>query len=262
MVVSVPSNVYTRKYFSSEGFSTVNAVKNKLRNLKQETRTRAGKHPILLWSMYWPRPPWRKLLVVRKTQMVIEGFPRSGNTFAVEAFKQAQQDRVRVASHIHLPAQVIRAAQWRIPTLVLIREPADAVVSLLIREPEIALSQALKSYISFYETLMEYRNAYVLGIFEDVIKDCGAVIKQVNAKFGTQFAVFEHTEANVTDVFARCEETNRIYGKGLEMQVSRPSLVRNELKEPLRNALANPEHETLLSKARAIYGDLSKTGCS
>jgi hypothetical protein len=191
--------------------------------------------------------------------MVIEGFPRSGNTFAVEAFKQAQQDRVRIASHVHLPAQVIRAARWRIPTLVLIREPTDAVVSLLIREPEIALSQALKSYVSFYETLIEYRNAYVLGTFEDVINDYGGLIKQVNAKFGTQFSVFEHTEANITDVFIRCEETNRIHGKGLETQVSRPSRARNELKKPLRSALTGPEHGVLLSRARAIYRDLSKT---
>jgi hypothetical protein len=58
--------------------------------------------------------------VSRTTQLVIEGYPRLGNTFAVVAFLQAQKEDVRIAHHLHAPAQVIRAARWRIPTIVLI----------------------------------------------------------------------------------------------------------------------------------------------
>jgi hypothetical protein len=33
-----------------------------------------------------------------------------------------QRENVRVAHHLHMPAQVIRAAQWGIPTLLLARK--------------------------------------------------------------------------------------------------------------------------------------------
>jgi hypothetical protein len=47
-----------------------------------------------------------------------------------------------IAHHLHAPAQVIRAARWRILTLVLMRRPRDAVLSLVIRDP-VSVDQAL-----------------------------------------------------------------------------------------------------------------------
>jgi hypothetical protein len=40
-----------------------------------------------------------------------------------------------IAPHLHAPAQVIRVARRRILTLVLMRRPRDAVLSLVIRDP-------------------------------------------------------------------------------------------------------------------------------
>ncbi len=48
----------------------------------------------------------RDRAITERTQLVIEGFPRSGNTFASKAFTLAQDRPVVVASHVHLPAQV------------------------------------------------------------------------------------------------------------------------------------------------------------
>ena len=70
---------------------------------------------------------------------------------------------------------MIRAARWRIPTLVLIRRPKDAVLSFVIRDP-ISVDQALRYYLSFYETVEKYRDSYVLGLFEEVTGDFGRVI--------------------------------------------------------------------------------------
>src|SRR5919112_6338070 len=92
-------------------------------------RRYVGRHPFLFYNFYRLKPTYRDLLVDRKTQIVIEGFPRSGNTFAVVAFQQAQRESVRVAHHLHMPAQVIRAAKWGIPTLLLARKPTDAALS-------------------------------------------------------------------------------------------------------------------------------------
>jgi hypothetical protein len=101
--------------------------------------------------------------VDRRTQIVIEGFPRSGNTFAVAAFQQAQRESVRVAHHLHMPAQVIRAAQWSIPIFLLARKPTDAALSWVIRGPGVPIRQTLKHYVSFYEKAAEYRHSLVRG---------------------------------------------------------------------------------------------------
>src|ERR687897_1527407 len=173
--------------------------------LEKWLQIRAGSHPTVYFSLY-------RLLRTRKdltravtpdTQVVIEGFPRSGNSFARRAFIMAQEetfDVTRIAHHLHVPAQVVRAAQWRITTLVLIRRPRDAVLSLVIRDP-ISVDQALKYYISFHETVEKYRDAFVLGRFEEITEDFGQVMKRIYYRFGTTFSLFRHDEENVSKLF-------------------------------------------------------------
>src|SRR5215210_9212094 len=110
---------------------------------KERARRYIGERPLLFYSFYRLRPHYRRLLVARTTQFVIEGFPRSGNTFAVVAFEQAQRETFRIAHHLHAPAQVMLAARWRIPALVLVRKPTDAVLSWTIREPCVSIQQDL-----------------------------------------------------------------------------------------------------------------------
>ena len=231
---------------------------NSIDSIKQQVQLHAGKHPLPFYSLLGLRRKYRELAVSKATQLVIEGFPRSGNTFAVVAFRQAQQESISIASHLHAPAQVIRAVRWEIPTLVLIRNPVDAVLSLVIRHPHISTTWALKSYISFYETIASYRHAYVIGSFDEVIEDYGAVIERVNARFSTRFSPFDHTEDNVGEIFARIESLNRAKGRGLvEEQIARPSAAREELRSRARGELKARRPGGLIAKAEAIYSDLT-----
>jgi hypothetical protein len=227
--------------------------------LKDATREWArrlvGEHPLLFHNIYRLRPRYRNLLVDRTTQLVIEGFPRSGNTFAVVAFEQAQRQSVRIAHHLHAPAQVMRAARWGVPTLVLMRDPTDAALSLVVREPRVSVRQALKNYISFYESIVGYHHAFVAGLFEQVTRDYGAVLERVNARFGTRFSPFDHSEDNVNAVFARIEEMHRAKRGGRldEKEISRPSAAEAGLKDALKEELEAPEARKLTTRAEAIY---------
>lgn len=225
--------------------------------IKQRVQLFTGKHPRIYYNFYGLKPKNRRLAVDGQTQLVIEGFPRSANTFAVVAFEHAQKESVSLAHHLHVPAQVIRAARWRIPTLVLIREPADAILSLMVRHPEISAGHALKHYILFYETVAEYSEACVLGRFEEVTEVYGAVIERINERFGTDFVPFETTGENIREVFNRVEEINRVESEGLEEQVARPSAARKELKAAARTKLEAPAHEATLARAGALYRDLT-----
>jgi hypothetical protein len=225
---------------------------------KEQAQRYIGEHPLLFHCFYGLRPGYRDLLVDRTTRFVIEGFPRSGNTFAVVAFQQAQREALRVAHHLHMPAQVMLAARWRIPTLILIRKPTDAVLSWTIREPRISVQQAMTHYIWFYEKIAEYRQAFVIGLFEEVIQDYGAVLKRVNTQFGTRFSPFDHSEDNVENAFAHIEKLHRARRSRLnEKQIARPSAVRAEMKDVFRRGLETPEIRKLTTCAEALYKDLA-----
>ena len=227
-------------------------------SLKKWLQINAGKHPAVFFSFYWLSRRDRTCIVTPETQLVIEGFPRSANAFAAVAFRQAQNEKVRVARSSHVPAQVIRAARWQIPTLVLIRKPKDAILSLVIRDP-VSVDQALRHYVSFYKTVEKYRSAYVLGLFEEVTEDYGEVIRRVNEKFETTFSLFRHDEQNVNKVFARIDR-NYIKRHGetyRETKVSRPYAVREEMKHEVGQDLEHPKRRKLIAEAEAVYARLA-----
>src|SRR3712207_4796820 len=218
----------------------------------------AGNHPAVFFSLYWLMRKDPTRVVTPDTQLVVEGFPRSANTFARAAFSRAQNEKVRIAHGLHVPAQVARAARWQIPTLVLIRKPRDAVLSFVVRDP-ISIDQALKYYLSFYRTVEKYRDAYVLGLFDEVTEDYGQVISRLNDKFGTTFSLFRHDEQNVNAVFARLEKNSRKrYGEThWETKVSRPSVAKERMKHEVGYDLKTPKRERLIAEAEAVYDRLT-----
>jgi hypothetical protein len=139
------------------------------------------------------------MVIGADSELVIDGYTRCASTFAVYAFQLAQPRPVRIAHHLHAPAQLIAAAKAGIPALALIREPQGAVLSQLVREPQVALPDALVAYARFYECLMPYRARLVVADFDEVTRDFGEVVRRLNARFGTTFAAFEATEANVSE---------------------------------------------------------------
>lgn len=194
-------------------------------------------------------------VVSRDTEIVIEGFPRTGSSFAVAAFRRAQGRPVRVAHHVHAPAQVMAAVRWGIPALVLIREPEDSALSLVIRNPEIPIAQALTGYERFYRPLLSRRHRFASATFDEVVEDFGKVIDRINERYGTGFARFEHTEENAASILAEIEEdylTRDPPGELFERMVPRPSDRRLQLKEELRERYRH----AALAGARARAGSL------
>jgi hypothetical protein len=231
--------------------------------LEKWVQIHAGGHPAIYFNLFRLLRTRQDLVrvVTPDTQLVIEGFPRSGNTFARRAFVVAQGesfDRTHVASHLHVPAQVVQAARWQIPTLVVIRRPRDAVLSFAVWNP-ISVDQALRYYVSFYETVEKYRDACVLGLFEEITEDYGQVIKRINDKFGTTFALFRHDEENVGKVFAHMQAyaRNKFGETHWERKVHHPSAVKERMKHEMEYELKNPKLAKLIAEAEAVYHSLT-----
>lgn len=170
--------------------------------------------------------------VVMATQLVMEAFPRSGNTFAYAALRSVEP-KLEIAHHLHAPAQLIAAARMGKPALVIVRQPRDAVLSFLLRHPELGTRQALDAWIAFHEKLRPWEDSLVVATFDQVTSDFGRVIARVNGRFGTSLAVFEHTPGNVAACFAAIEARNaKRFGAGAvqESGVARPSAERQRNK--------------------------------
>jgi hypothetical protein len=189
------------------------------------------------------------------TDIVIEGFLRSGNTFAVAAFLVANGPTVHIGRHLHGAPHVLRAVRYGLPTVVLIRKPADAVASYLVRRPTITVEDALREYLDFYRTAWRARAGFVVGLFDDVIADFGGVVRAVNDRFGTSFTPWEPTAENEAAAFALVEEMNRreCHGLLVETHVGRPSAQRDERKREIREHLQRPRARRLLAEADGLF---------
>jgi hypothetical protein len=164
-------------------------------------RTQMSQHPLAYLPLARRKYPGPSPQVVSPdTEIVIDGYTRSATTFAVYAFQLSQPRPVPMAHHLHAPAQLIAAAVRGIPAIALIREPRGAVLSQIVREPQVDLRDALHAYARFYHRLLPYRNRLVVGEFSTVTRDFGTVIAAVNERFGTWFIPFVHTPEAVSAV--------------------------------------------------------------
>jgi hypothetical protein len=146
------------------------------------------------------------MVVTPDTELVVDGYTRSATTYAVYAFQVAQPKPVRVAHHLHAPAQIVAAARWGVPTILLVRDPEGAVLSQVVREPGVTVRDALVSWRRFHQVALRRPDAFVVGGFGRVTADMGGVIRDLNGRFGTSFAEFERTEDHQRLVFALMSE--------------------------------------------------------
>ena len=130
--------------------------------------------------------------VCRDTELLIAGYGGSANTYATYAILE-NCPNINLAHHLHVAAQVVKAAQLQTPCLVLARHPVDAISSLTTRNAlEFSiegLGWALLDYQNYYDSIVGCRDSFVSCGFRDVIEDYSAVIQKVNERFGTNLSV-------------------------------------------------------------------------
>jgi glycosyltransferase involved in cell wall biosynthesis len=204
----------------------------------------------------------RELFVSAKTRIVIEGYPRSGNTFATCAFQYAQggPHRVSVAHHLHSLANVIQGIRNEIPILVVVRAPKDAIISYKIRHPSNSYTAMLYEYILFHRGVRKLRYGVEVASFNDVTTNFGSVTARINKRFGSTFVCFDGAQESVEAVFKMIDEANVNTGGGNIMQVARPAKERESVKLDVeRELLGDHALEKLLLEANDIYRSLIST---
>lgn len=186
----------------------------------------------------------RERLVLPDTELVIDGFQGSANTYFTRAFQYAQDRPVRLAHHLHAAVAVLKGVELGRPVLVTLREPAGAALSLVSRWPYVTVAQALRQYTRYYEAVEPALGAYVLSPFAATVGRPDLVIEAVNARFGTAFTPFPMTEADI--------EAVRPMTPKRKANLAERALV----KERKRPELDRPEAQRWLGRARAVYDRL------
>ena len=227
------------------------------RRLSFELKSVASTHPAVAIPIARLR---HGVVVGQGTEVVIEGFPRTGTSFAVSAFRRAQARRVDIACHVHAPAQILEGVRRRLPTLVVVREPAETVISFAVRNHHLALSQALRGFARFYEAVIPVLDGVVVADFAEVTQCLDRSIGRVNGRFGTSFVPFSHTDDEVRAVFAEIDEdyARRVHGESFERAVARPSEARDALKQKIRSRYWAPSLAALRTRAELAYDGIAR----
>tara|TARA_B100000963_G_scaffold336798_1_gene332182 strand:+ start:11507 stop:12187 length:681 start_codon:yes stop_codon:yes gene_type:complete len=194
----------------------------------------------------------KKILASSNSEIVIEGFWRCANHFAVFAFMNSKKN-IKIAHHFHAPAQIKIAIKKNIPSLILIRDPLNSIASSLVFEPNTDPMYFIEYYKKFYLSLMKLRHKSVVSDFHETINNFDLVIKKINEKYNKNFAVFNNTEENIKEVFKAIEEENL---KSMTRDVSSEIAIPSDEKEDKKKEfikLLNDNYSKEMKKLIEIY---------
>ena len=203
----------------------------------------------------------RRRLAEPDDEVVIDGYPRSANTFACDAFSIAQGREVKMGNHFHSPAQFALAAKYRVPAMLVLREPVAAALSWVVfSEGTISAADTLRNYIQFHRPLVRIAGQFVIAPFEEVTTDFGQSIDRLNAHFGTAFARFEHTDESAAEIFQwmehRLKQREIARGQDLKLRRNYPSEIKDRKRKEYAASFESPRVAGLRAEPDALYREL------
>jgi hypothetical protein len=194
----------------------------------------------------------RDHLCTSDTELCIEGYPSSGNSFSFALLRLAN-GRVRIAHHCHSVANLRIAIGYGVPAICLIRDPGDAIASRLARFDG-RLREAVIEYIDFYRFAAARRDRLTIVTFDELVGDAGRFLARVRRASGLPFAV---DDIDALERAARQYMTRWSARQGEPGRISLPRAGRDAAKLKLRDAiLAAPG----FADARALWRELAPPG--
>lgn len=186
----------------------------------------------------------------RATQICIEGYPSSGNSFSFAVLRLANPE-ARIAHHCHSVANLQLALDLGVPGVALIRKPEDAISSRLARFGG-AVRQALLEYIDFYDFVLDRADRLTIVPFEEVTQQTGTFLHRVSQASGLAFEVddVDDLSRQARDYIKRWSEKRQDTDR-----MSLPSEERNRFKAMLRKGVQ--EHDRF-HEARHVWQQVVK----
>lgn len=184
--------------------------------------------------------------------LIMDGFPRSANTYSRFAFLRANPD-VTISTHRHSPRALEQGVRRGVPTILLIRDPVSAVASGSNFDDGLTYETLLRCWVHYHRRASRIADRLLVVRFQDAIADFGHVIELCNQRFGSSFAPYRKTDENEAAVRAETEALAALYRPELfDRVVGRPSEARTRSQEDMLATLSDHGRE-LLRRAVALH---------
>lgn len=184
------------------------------------------------------------------TNLCVEGFESSANTFAFNVL-YCLHPNLDFARHKHVVANLKRAVDYEVPTVILFRDPDDCIPSVVVRFRP-SLCEAIQRYLMFYRYVVEEMKPDVLLVsFEDMTQETVPTVKRISS-----FANLDVDPDHLNGVEERAK--NRIRRRTRKRsntteQISLPRENREQKKKEVRDKLI--QHPSYI-EAKHLYHQL------
>lgn len=200
----------------------------------------------------------RDLIVRTDTDIVVEGYPRSGNTYLVALLMSSSKRTLKIARHRHEIGQIRFAIRNKIPIVIVVRKPLDSAVSFVLRE-NVSLNFALRYYKYFYGWIMKQNlEKITLFDFSQVTEQQTFVLEKVGHLLEKSCISSDYSDEQEEEVRERVKKMELLDSGKQEIRSSHlalPSSRRGEKSQSIKASI-NTKDRQLLAECDRIYQNL------
>ena len=182
-----------------------------------------------------------RLVCGPQTDIVIEGYPRSSNSFTVWMLGvlQGEEPYLSVAHHTHTTENLRLGLYFGKPIVVLVRPAEDAILSFMIYGDQ-SVEYATERYKAFYSGVLRLPEPPMAVRFETVVTDVNQVVTRINrvitARGCKPVPLSQDLAADIAKVKAIArEQAVDIHVGKVDQRVSVPNSLREEIKAARRS---------------------------
>ena len=158
---------------------------------------------------------WHETHASQEVDLLIDGFPGSGNSYLTKVIKKTQRADLKIAHHLHAPNQMIRATKLGVPAILVVRDPIDAACSMR-RRFGYPLELALKFNLRFHQALIPHLESIYVAKFADITSDPRGVLSQANSSFGVDLFASDFEEEKLQGLWAIGEGLKKMDAERIE----------------------------------------------
>jgi len=199
------------------------------------------------------RKNYKEKIINKNSDICIEGYKRSGNTYFISLLEYKNKKKISIASHIHNKFQIQRAIKLNKPIIFLIRDPIMVINSAVNRNEDFDPSQLIKDYIQIYQYAYKKSDLIMFINFKDFTnnKKINNLLKTIQINYPNLFNFKKFDKFDNDKIKNIVIEKDKVY-----LQKKSQELDHNKLSIPSQkkqNKLLQLEN---LDKANKIYQSL------
>lgn len=193
------------------------------------------------------------------TQIVVDSYPRSANSFFEAAFTRAHGGRIEVAHHSHAAAQVLSGVARGLPCIVLVREPEAAIASFYeMHGGHYPIWLCTQEYVAFYSALVHVLDKLIVVTTENLEARFFDLMVQVRDTHSLDIEPFEVDARVRAELFEQVDATGRarngsVVERYSESLSSEEKSQRRANLDKIRHSIRSPRNAHRLAKANAVY---------